>query len=595
MQNFAVFITWEELYGEIPTEAEVRTVLQQLNRQSTVLLLARIGIHLFLERIRANNKETAELQSFLIANFWNEDVLAQAKKILGGQRLDFRRGFHLQQVLTLLKWAMVDSQAIGGVEPDKTQDARYQLGSCLLKTSDLLLSSSMRGAIARGRKSRSPKHYLNLQLHAGAGNEINNPPPVVNAVVRSERIFGELLKQSTSTFDLNGALKERTGISIDTYLDLTIGALATYLGRTQKDLIENPGLATINPRTFFGHTIPANESQQYWEMESCTMEDLATVLSSKSELQPQQDFTAFRMKPFVSLDTGVLVCANPGFVQEKLEIGLFWTIVNTLKAEDRKKAFDAWGELFQKYVNKTFESAIDHSKENYLPFPGFSEKKHRHEAFDAVLVSGQVCAVFEFKAGFLPNRSKYAEQIDQFLSSLNQKFGMEPRAGIEQLVRKIAQLFDQDQTELRSLEGVESNDIKVVIPVLIVQDNFVSSFLAIPFLAKLFRDSMRGKNLRRGVMWTSLLVLHIEDVENLSTHIKAGHFSLTECLLYAAKKGDPGPSRLFAFADILREFLEGAKIVRVPETEFDKKFAEIINRLTLRLFNKKLERLQVDA
>jgi hypothetical protein len=33
------------------------------------------------------------------------------------------------------------------------------------------------------------------------------------------------------------------------------------------------------------------------------------------------------------------------------------------------------------------------------------------------------------------------------------------------------------------------------------------------------------------------------------------------------------------------------KIVRVPKDKFDEKFEEIINRLTLRLFNQKFERL----
>jgi hypothetical protein len=80
--------------------------------------------------------------------------------------------------------------------------------------------------------------------------------------------------------------------------------------------------------------------------------------------------------------------------------------------------------------------------------------------------------------------------------------------------------------------------------------------------------------------------LHVEDVENLHTYIKAGDFSLGECLLQAGKKGDPGPGRLFAFADLLRLFLQEKKIDRVPPNDFDRKCREVLDRLSLRFFNK---------
>ncbi len=587
----AVYLTWEELFGQVPTENEVFEVIQNFNRQSTVVLLARLGIHMFLDQFRRNTAETVNLQSFLIANFWDDDVLSQAKKKFASARLDFRRAFHLQQILTLLKWTVLHALATGGVEPDTDRDARFALGRSLLKTSDLLLSTSMRDRIARDRRSPSLKRYLRAQLQMGAGLEINNPPPVVNGVARSETIFGEILQRTPTSIDLTRHLKEQTGIPLDSYIDLTLGALAIYLCRNPKELIDNPGLAVINPNTFFGSSVSNDLSQKFWDMESDTIDGLASALSTQSDLKPQQDFTAFHRKPFLRLDTGALICVNPGFVQEKLEVGLFWTIVNNLPEENRKKAFDTWGDLFQAYVNQTFEGAIDPAKENFIPFPGFTGKEHRHEAFDGILLSGRVCVVFEYKGGFLPNKVKYAENIDQFLMSLDQKFGAGPSGGVEQLVRKIAQSFAADKKEQRKLEGVDLSNVEIVVPALVVQDGFVSSFFTVPWLARIFRDSMRKKNLSRRVTWTSLLVLHVEDIENLYTYVKAGKFSLSECLLCAAKRGDPRAGRLFAFADILREFLEINKIDRVPVNDFDKKFEQVLNRLSLRLFNRKFERM----
>jgi hypothetical protein len=322
-------------------------------------------------------------------------------------------------------------------------------------------------------------------------------------------------------------------------------------------------------------------------MESCTISEFASILPRQSELAPHQDFTAFRMKPFLRLDTGSLICVNPGFVQEKLEIGLFWTIVNNSQGEDRKNAFDTWGRLFEAYVNQILGTAVDPTKEKYVPCPDFIKKKHHHGAFDGILLAGRVCAVFECKGGFLPNNAKYTESLDEFLKGLEKKFGTESGAGLEQLVRKISQVFAAHENGQRELEGIDLSQIDVVVPVLVVQDNFVSSFLTVPWLAKSFRDSMRKKALNHKVVLTSLLALHVEDVENLHTYVKAGDFSLGECLIQAGKNGDPRPGRLFAFADLLRLFLQDKKIDRVPTSDFDRKFREVLDRLCLRFFNKK--------
>jgi hypothetical protein len=588
--RFAVFLTWEELFGRAPTELEVHEVLRTFNRQNTVLLLARLAFLLFLDRFLCESAQTIQLQGFLIVNFFDDEILNQAKLKFPSEHLDYRRAFHLQQVLTILKWTVLYAAPNGGIEPDPDSAARFALGRCLLKTSDLLLSVSMKADIAHGRQSRSLRRFLRLQLQAGAGNEISNPPPVVNGVVRGETIFGEMMGRIRAPMDLSRQFEERTGIPLETYVDLTLGVLANYIGRTRKEVLEDPKFAVIDPNIYFGNSISGDLTKKYWQMESHTVDCLADELSNLSFLKPQQDFTALRMKPFLRLENGMLVCVNPGFIQEKLEVGLFWTIVNSLALENRGKAFEAWGNLFQEYVGETLGSAIDREQEEFVPFPMFKEKRNRHESFDGIIRSGRVCVVFEYKAGFLPNKAKYDENLDEFVSSLEQKFGVEAGAGIEQLVRKISQVFSSNEKLQRKLKGIDLTGVDIVIPILVVQDGFVSSLLTVPWLAKAFRDLMRKRELSRKVVCPSLLVMHVEDVENLSTYAKAGKLSVVECLLYAAKKGDPGPGRLFAFADTLREFLAMKKISRVPENDFDKKFEDVVNRVTLRLFDRKFER-----
>jgi len=234
---------------------------------------------------------------------------------------------------------------------------------------------------------------------------------------------------------------------------------------------------------------------------------------------------------------------------------------------------------------------VNPATEKYVARPDFKEKKHHHEAFDGILLSGRMCVVVECKGGFLPNNAKYADNLGQFIMNLEKKFGNEPGAGVEQLARKISQVFAANPKERRELEGIDLSPIDIVVPVLVVQDNFVSSMFTVPWLAKLFRDLLRKKSINRKVVWTSLLVLHVEDVESIQTYIKTGDFSVGECLLYAGKCGDPGSAQgLFEFSDLFRRFLT-EKNIQPVKAGANRQFEEILDRATLRLFNRKFETL----
>jgi len=585
----AVYITWEELFDVRPKEEEILETVRQFNRQSAAILLARLEARLFLDLAIRNESETIRLQSFLVANFWDDELLTRAKERMGTSRLDYRIAFHSQQILTLMRSVVLHSLPTGGTEPDIDKDARFALGRALLKTSSLLMSGEMKAKIAQDRRKPSARNYLRLQLSLGAGNEVTNPPPVMNGVARSAVIFEEILTRTPTPIDLSKALEGRTGLSLNTYVDLTLGLLSAYLGRKPSELVENAGISILGP-DYFGPSVSSETAHKFWEMESTTFDELRTRLSMESELIPCQDFTAFRMRPFVRLDNGKLFCINPGFVQEKLEVGLFWTITNNLQGADRKSAFDAWGKLFEAYINETLQTAVDPAREEYFPRPDFIGKKHHHESFDGILVAGRVCAVFECKGGFLPNDAKYAEDLDEFVKALERKFGTDQRAGVEQLVRKINQVFSRDMKVRRELEGVDVSAVEIVVPVLVVQDNFASSLFTLPWLARSFRDLMRKTAaLDERIVWPSLVVLHVEDVERLSSYVKAGAFTLSECLLDFSAKGDPAPGRLFSFDLLFPEYLREKGIEKVPPTELDRTLRKVLERVSMRFFGRHLE------
>src|SRR5579862_5855745 len=173
LQKWAVFVTWKELFDEAPTLEQVMEVVRTLNRESTLVLLCRLAIHLFLDQFRQKKNETLYLQGYLVSNFLDDAVLTRLKERMPNAELDFRRSFHSQQILTLLKLTAVHSLSNGGLEPDRDSAARFALGRCLIKTNDLLMSNQMASEIAQDRKAADKsKKFLRLQLAVGAGFEV---------------------------------------------------------------------------------------------------------------------------------------------------------------------------------------------------------------------------------------------------------------------------------------------------------------------------------------------------------------------------------------------------------------------------------------
>src|SRR6266849_8510069 len=146
--------------------------------------------------------------------------------------------------------------------------------------------------------------------------------------------------------------------------------------------------------------------------------------------------------------------------------------------------------------------------------------------------------------------------------------------------RTIAELANTlaGPSELKPQKDFTALRMNIVVPVLVVQDNFVSSMFTVPWLAKSFRDLMRKKSINHKVVLTSLLVLHVEDVESIQTYIKTGDFSVGECLLYAGKCGDPGSAQgLFEFSDLFRRFLT-EKNIQPVKAGANRQFEEILDR-----------------
>lgn len=582
--RLATYATWEELYGRKPSLDEVIQHLRKLDRLHTVLLLARVNIQLAMARFHDNPKETIALQRFLISNFFDDEIFEKLKEKYGSEKLDHRLAFHTQQILTVAKWALLEQAPTGGIRPDEDQQARYTLGRCLVMANDLLLAPEMARAISRKSPSRKRK-LVAMQLQLGSGSEINNPPDVKSGVVRSDIMFGEILDQIKTPLDVKYVFKKKTGLELAAYVDMVFGVLAHYVAMTHDEVMGGAGRYLVNLRTFF-NLVPTEDARKFWNMELASLDELTAELSNPSVLKPQHDFIVFRRKPLFQVGEESAVCTHFGFLQEKLESGLFWSILNSLDTdEDREHLFHTWGQLFERYITHVLGKAINRDSEQYVSFPRFAD--NNNEAFDGIVVAGKKWIVLEYKGGFLKGEAKYAENEKEFVRDLQLKFGVEGGAGVEQLVRKIGHVFAAKTSTRRQIDGLDASGVTIVVPVLVVQEPFVSSVFTAQYLCYRYRHLRGQQRLVNGVCCTGLLVLDVEDLEAMRPYAISRKITFSDCILRRAQLGD---NCWLDFREFFQNYLQERRIEPTSDVEVEERFEQIMDRICRRFFNHPFER-----
>jgi hypothetical protein len=572
-----VTIGWYDLTGKRGTEQVIADLVKDLNRMSALVTLARINILLAVDRFRRDNDLTIKIQGYLVRNFLDDDVFSRLNEKFGSERLDVRSIFHSQQVLLLARYVLVYGAAEGGTQTEESKEARGVLGRCLLLVSDLLVSPEM-AANLRDKTIPKNKKSIMLQLSAASGLEVNNPPDLRSGVLRSDALFDDILKRTPSDLNLAAVFKERTGMEINEYVDFNIGALVNYLARDPNELMEKAVVHFVNPETFF----PAeckDSAQNFWKIELGTLERYREELTAATRLVPHHNFTPFRKRPFFRTN-GTCVPIHPCFVQEKLEAGLFWTIFHAMKDDaERDALFSLWGRLFETYIIEAVIEAAK-GKNQFLPFPKYRDNKQ--EAFDGILSDGKICVVFECKAGFLKAESKFSEDSKLLMPDLDAKFGSSKTGALRQMASNITHVFGKNRAQRREIDGLDLTKVQVIVPVLVVQERFVSSPLTAYFLADSFRSELRKQRLTQEIdcQCQGLMVIDPYDVEALRVCNSNSAFDLLNCIFERSRHGDV----VYDFHDFLIDYAQKNEISLKSDPLMDSKVKVIFDRISKRFF-----------
>jgi len=565
------------MFGERPSHDQLLKEIQQFDKTHTAWFISRLNMLLALGRF--HSQEVIPIQKLMLGLLIDEDLLDKMKKTFGTERIDERQPFHSLQFLLLLKLVLLEAGKTGNRRPDSHREAGHALGRCLVMANDLLSSDKGLQAIRSDRASER-RRRLALLLQVGSGLEVNNPPDIVAGVARSELIFGEILQKTQCSLNIPAVFKAQTGIGLDEYVDFIFGTLAYYFAFNWEQVMENAALACVNTKTFFAQAQPA--ATKWWQIEQTTVGNLTQTLQVPNNLKDQHDFIALRRTPFLEVAPDNAIPVHIGFVQEKLEVGLFWAIFNSLNTpEERSNLFTDWGHLFENYVNQILGSSFVDQNELFIPFPKFSDKNE--ESFDGVVAAGSHLFVLEYKGGFLKAEAKYAEDEAALIDDINRKFGKGEDGGLSQLARKIGQVFASDSAKRRTIMGVDTSKATVVIPILIAQDTFVGSEIVHPFLYEVFGSLKRMQNLERRITVVGPLVLSVGDIETLRPYLKSSKISFRECMM---ERINLGLMKHISFHDFFHDFLTSKAVGPMWDEDARKRFRQVMDRVSRRFFNK---------
>ena len=309
---------------------------------------------------------------------------------------------------------------------------------------------------------------------------------------------------------------EATGLNLQDYQYLIFEILAHYLNLSQQDILQKKDLA-VNPMQFPSLTPLYDNLLQHI---CIPIDALATEAENTSSLP--DEFRLWRKYPLVKISENEIVCIDIGFLEDKLETGVFWLLLNQLKKEKSGKdkvIIGLRGEVFEDYAASIIERGINNqtpsSMERYIIRPKYVQRQ-RGECTDITVCGSDNLILFECKAPLLSAKTKFSGDFCKFHD------GIKPNAikGVEQLWNAIQTLGHTNKKKRGQVKGIDISQVKRIYPVLILSDFIFSVPLMNRFLDLEFQRFVKYNDLKKHLEIMPLTVLTTDDLESLEPYLK---------------------------------------------------------------------------
>ena len=218
---------------------------------------------------------------------------------------------------------------------------------------------------------------------------------------------------------------------------------------------------------------------KFFEMLSLDFKELCDEVRQHRPVDERLDLVPFKAKPLLKTAEDHYISVDFSLVTEKLHNGPYFILSTLPPREDRWRMHNAWGLVFEAYVNWLLKSLDGQDSAIFYPDTLWSDGSR---GFDAVLIRKKVVVVFEHKGGFLRQDARYSSDVTAFMTDLDLKIS----EGCVQLARDIGALFPGHGVPKKLRDVPVPTDAFCVLPVLIVQDPILKSPFVNYFLNKRF-------------------------------------------------------------------------------------------------------------
>lgn len=518
MLKRATYFTYRELFDRLPSKEELDSLIKGLNAFNTVLLTARLNTMLRHATSSRNPQDTKAYENFqfwFAAAFLDADTKQRLESRFGEENLTRRPVFHPMQFLNIMRLALALADGDESARPDTSELHSHQLGAACLMVNDLFLTEEEQQNLKVGSIDDRRKQ---LMLQSLASLETSNPTPVRNLFFRSYATYRivlldpELLsriKKECGGLDIEKDFETHFGITLMGWLSLVYGAESLVLSRTQEELVNKPELFLINRKSILqSSTLNQAQVDNFFDMLSSSFEELRAEIRKERKVDERFDLVPFKSKPFFEVSPDTYACVDFGLLTEKLHNGPYFLLSNKLPTNERWKVFNAWGLLFEAYVNWLLKGLDGRQSAHFYPDTSWEDGD---KSFDAVFIKSRVLAVMEHKGGFLRQDARYSNDLSKFMADLQSKIG----EGCTQLARDIGALLPQTVTAKKLHKVPIPSNTLYVLPVLVVQDLMLRTPFINYFLNQRFQTEKAKFPVRKGIAVLPLTVVQITDLENL--------------------------------------------------------------------------------
>ena len=494
--------------GYSHSEECLTKILRSFNLRDIVITLARIN--LFLQR----SDNSSQCESILKKIFCSDDL----RNRISQHDLANSHIFTRAATLLLLSKSVAVANAVSTNNPDTWVDVKNKIARCYLVANALLRTRS-----PESEKDLTDEQRKQLLVDMIPSYEYatHRPPSSRsgNFLVKSEKFFRYFEEAALSSkIDVNEKFTEATGMALRDYQCLIWGILKDFLALSQQEILTGNGLfIELKPSTVL---MPLYD--KLLQHTCIHIDKLAGAIETTCSLP--NEFRLWRQYPLIEISENRILCVDIGFLEDKLESGVFWIIGKQLNKEKKNKGrtiFELRGRGFENYVASIIQRGINaqcfSEKETYVTSPKY-DRREEHECTDIAVFSGETLVLFECKAPLLSAKSKFCGDFSEFHRVVKSRI-IAPD-GRNQLWNAIQALGHTNKKKRRKIQGICMSSVKKIFPVLVVSDPIFSFPFINWYLNSEFQPFLRNNDLKKHLQIMPLTVLTIDDLERLESYLR---------------------------------------------------------------------------